>query len=390
MRTFLAVLAGFVLVGVAVVNEKQQTTNADDAAQETVAAEQEVIESKPTVIRLPVIESEPTAAIHIDEALKTQLDELTTRVDSTEERLTVLEQTVEESAAQSVQVGRVAMIESQLEDAHLRIDETQALLTNGIEELKAAIAAIPEPIVQQAAPIEEIAAELDWTSIENEKYLLLFTTTDCPPCETAKNEVVPWLEDANWKIEVFQDGDEAYEMFNVTGPFPTWVGLKNGQEVVRWTGASKPATREILLDVYGYGTSITETVLAAPSAVLTFEPEPQYSQPSLKSWIQAHSNGVEYGISGSIRGHLLDHGWSSSELAGLSNREMLELHDATHQGTMTPSRYRNGDYSNTYSTSYASNSNQNYSYSNCTSGNCGNMTRREVRAMNRQYGRGNW
>lgn len=378
MRTVFALLSGLVLFGVAIVNEKQNS-QADDAVNIPVDGQAadagNTVESKPTTIRLPVIVSEPTAAIHIDDELKEQIDQLSTRVDSTEERITALEQSVQESAEQAVQVGRIAMIESQLEDLHLRVDETQSLVTTGIEELKAAIAAIPEPVV--ALPEPQVS-ESDWSSEANPHYLLLFTTTNCSACETAKSQVDDFISHG-WKIKTFAPDDPNASLYQVTR-FPTWIALEHGEEVDRWTGADVGVMNAHLNAAFKPETIETVSI-AAPIVQRSAN-----GSGSLRSWISSHRTSGDWTYPGTIRGHLMEHGWSSSEIAGLSTDEMIELHDATHEGRISPSRFRSGSVGNSRNyvsgQSYASSS-----YSSCPTGGCPTSSygNRRVRRAGRMF-----
>lgn len=65
----------------------------------------------------------------------------------------------------------------------------------------------------------------------------------------------------------------------------------------------------------------------------------QSSSSSLSSQIRAKRTGRTYAIvsAGYAKTHLLEHGYSAQELAGLSTSEAVELHNLTHGGLISPS-----------------------------------------------------
>lgn len=123
--------------------------------------------------------------------------------------------------------------------------------------------------------------------------------------------------------------------------------------------------REVLVPVntsYGStGGSVNHEVFSQPMAPQTYAPNYGSSGGYATS---SSSNGYypsqsslsaeirRYRPSGSTRAvyakvsasyaprHLLEHGWSQSEINSLSSSEQIILHDLTHGGVLTPSKYR--------------------------------------------------
>ena len=164
-------------------------------------------------------------------------------------------------------------------------------------------------------------------AVEPPPYEITLYTADfhCPPCEVAKAELVPWLERYGWTVTVCTaDADDSIRRF------PTWVVTRHGDEVHRWTGAAWSRS--------GRATVIEHLREAKGEMAVSHTP-------SLKDWINDNyrtGQHLSWSVSGmSVRSHLMDgshgtHVWRREQLDGLSDWEMLCLHDATHRGLTNP------------------------------------------------------
>lgn len=156
--------------------------------------------------------------------------------------------------------------------------------------------------------------------------IVLVTSEDCQPCETAKEKLVPWLETYGWEVQVCDGGYRARS-------FPTWVVLREGTECHRWSGAAWSRA--------GRATVIQHLRTAKGELEVAHTP-------SLRDWINSHytpGQHLSWGVSGmSVRSHLQDgshgnHIWRDEQIDGLSEWEMLCLHDATHRGLTHPGEW---------------------------------------------------
>lgn len=100
----------------------------------------------------------------------------------------------------------------------------------------------------------------------------------------------------------------------------------------------------------------TQPAKAAPAV-----PSGRWTRAELESWIRQRytpSTPLRYGVmargaEGQVWRHLIDHGFSSSQVNGLEYWVAAALHDAAHGGRISP--YRSGAASRSTSTALASN-----------------------------------
>lgn len=146
----------------------------------------------------------------------------------------------------------------------------------------------------------------------------------CPPCESAKAHRVPWLESHGWTVNVCEaDDDDNVESF------PTWIVTRHGIEVHRWSGHSWTA---------GGTDTFNRNLRIAKGENVTSEVS---GTSSLADWIDSHyraGQNLDWGVYGvTAYDHLQDgsggtHTWTRQQLAGLTEWQLLCLHDATHKG----------------------------------------------------------
>ena len=188
-----------------------------------------------------------------------------------------------------------------------------------IESLRSQLALAPASSFDDDPILDAAAAEPSYE-------LLVFCTTNCPPCDVAKDKIIPWLEQHGWECTVCTSA--ASDLYGVDS-FPTWVVTKDGNEVHRWVGA---AWSQAGIDEINANLREALDLVAAPVAAVS-------ASSSLKEWIADHYGPNDWGNwthPDTIYNHLIEgHGWKASDLEGLSNREMNCLHDACHEGRIS-------------------------------------------------------
>lgn len=218
-------------------------------------------------------------------------------------------------------------------DAHNRLASVVYAMKHDVAELRGESFSDCVPLDEHGEPIvdpddyypgksqEELASQ-DIT------YSLVLVTADfhCPPCEVAKNQIAPWLESHGWEVTECDGG------YGVNS-FPTWIVLREGTECHRWSGAAWSRA--------GRATVIQHLRTAKGELEVAHTP-------SLRDWINSHytpGQHLSWGVSGmSVRSHLQDgshgnHIWRDEQIDGLSEWEMLCLHDATHRGLTHPGEW---------------------------------------------------
>lgn len=150
--------------------------------------------------------------------------------------------------------------------------------------------------------------------------LLYFTTPDCTYCEPVAKRTFPALVRAGWivgqrgHIRVEQGPSALADRFGVTS-YPTWILLRDGQEVRRATGFLDP------FDVGELFKGFRETPRGR-EPLPSWEGLPPAARGSGPRW--------EYHGPGNLASHLqAQHGVSA---AGLSYEQQVQLHSDIHNG----------------------------------------------------------
>ena len=166
------------------------------------------------------------------------------------------------------------------------------------------------PVIQGTATQEPEAAPV----VKAPHIIATVADRGCGPCNKWKEETLPALEKAGWRVQVnvvpfgsqavpeFRMGSRVLEGYTTRDAFYSWV---------------KPT-----------GPSATGAVARGVAAVPVVSSVPRDPRPG------------HWSFPGDIRSHLMrpPHSFSAADLAGLSYEQLLTLHDLNHENGYRPQR----------------------------------------------------